>query len=135
MKKKIIVCILVLCSITLLSANNPKWYSDPVNQYGGFAGATYASSDDSLDLRNVHEIAMKLMGDDISNYVGQYKKLSKEDTFLIWSSLKEWNYSTGDIYNVVVAYNSGIVLLVTVRIKKNNSFDYVASCFRLGARR
>ena len=135
MKKKVIFCAFVMCLITFLNANNPKWYSDPVNQYSGFAGATYADSDDSLNLQSVHKIAVKLtLENSPTNYVGEYKKLSQEDTFLIWSSLKEWDYKNGDIYNVVVAYQSGIMILVTVRIKKNNSFDYFASCFRLGSR-
>ncbi len=132
MKKKLIVCILVLCSITLLNANSPKWYSDPVNQYGGLAGATYASSDDSLNLNDVHEIARKISGIDMKCYQGPYKKLSKEDSFLILSALDEWNYSIGDIYNVIVYYNSGITLFVTVRIKKDK-FDFVASCFKLAS--
>ena len=130
MKKKILICIVTFVLLAFVNATSPKWYSDPINQYGGFAGATYASSDKSLRLENVHEIAIEMMGKDSPGYVGPYKKWSKEDSFLIWSSLKEWDYQNGDIYNVVVGYMSGIYILVTVRIKNNNSFDYVATSFR-----
>lgn len=132
MKKKLLVLIIVLNSITLLSANSPKWYSDPVNQYEGLAAATYASSDDTLNLNNVHEIARKVSGIDMTCYQGPYKKISKEDSFLILSALGEWDYSIGEIYNVIVYYKSGITLFVTVRIKKEK-FDYVASCFKLAS--
>ena len=136
MKKKIVLFIVTFVLLSFVNANSPKWYSDSINQYGGFAGATYASSDATLNLSNVHEIAKKVSEiENTARYQGPYKKLSKEDSFLIWSSLNEWNYNNGDIYNVVVAYNSGIMLFVTVRIKTKNSFDYVASCYRLVTRR
>ena len=136
MKKKIVLFIVTFVLLSFVNANSPKWYSDSINQYGGFAGATYASSDATLNLSNVHEIAKKVSEiENTARCQGPYKKLSKEDSFLIWSSLNEWNYNNGDIYNVVVAYNSGIMLFVTVRIKTKNSFDYVASCYRLVTRR
>lgn len=138
MKKKLIVSAFALMlAIVSATAKDAKHYSDSANGYDGFAGADYLGTTDTYDLSYYDTgdfIYDVVEGDIKKNFEKQgyvitrpLTKLSKEEVFLIWKAVCEYDVHDGDVYGVFVqCENIGEYLSLDVEICDNgtNFRDY-----------
>ncbi len=130
MNRKPVILVFLIFLNCYVYAQTPKWYQDSKNQYQGYANATYYGNDDSYDLYTVHKGVLEVASKTLI-YSSAYQKLSREDTFLLWSALNEWDYKIGDIYNVLIMYPNGLYILLTVKITKKDSATFYGSTLRM----
>lgn len=111
MKKKLIcLAVTMLLVVAICSGTEFKYYSD-WQGHSGYAVAEYCTTHDSsvfnkpnfLDDRfreslDDFEEGIKTLGYVKSRDI---KKLSKEESFLIWSALNEYELLDGEVYKVV----------------------------------
>ncbi|MBD5446372.1 MAG: hypothetical protein HDR32_01160 [Treponema sp.] len=110
------IAFLVYCNVSeeTIRQNTPnmKYYSDLLNGYSGVAGANYYTRTESIPI-----------------YWGPptgfietrpLEKLSKEEGFLIWKALNEYNLKDGEVYHVTVKCdNSEEFLILYAEIYSN----------------
>ncbi|MBO5729591.1 MAG: hypothetical protein J6R67_00140 [Treponema sp.] len=137
MKKKTIIYMLVLCCTMLpVMAGGPKFYYDYSRGYKGEAYAFFknktASIYDETLLREIFDNYERKM-QELYGWVrvrGDIK-ITKEDSFLLWSALNEYDLSTGEIYVVYVYPENKLVeslIFLSVMITDNgNNCKYFAS--------
>lgn len=118
------ICCIVAVFFLFLQLCFSKKYTDGLNNYIGEAvaeciGTTRTDTLNDLFLDSKNE----LKADGVS--VSEIKKLSLEENFLLWSALKEYDYSIGEIYTVVMfPKNSNKTFLIFVRIKGRRAIDW-----------
>lgn len=137
MKKKTIICMLVLCCTLLpVMAGGPKFYYDYSRGYKGEAFALFenktASIYDETLLREVFDNYERKMQEEFGWVRGRDDiKITKEDSFLLWSALNEYDLSAGEIYAVFVSPRNNLVghlIFFSVMITDNgNNCKYFAS--------
>ena len=111
MKKKQIICIVVLCCTMLpVMATEGKIYRDYSNGYAGYAVAEFWPSKNGIvtdrdgvsrslsEFCDFYETEIKSHG----TFLGKKEKLTKEETFLIWSALDEYELLNGEVYVVII---------------------------------
>ena len=124
MKKKTIICMLVLCCTMLpVMAGEPKIYISM--DYKGKALAEFLPSKNGILIRPNGEFQS------ISEFCDMYEtelgmsgmilekktKLTKEENFLIWSALNEYELLDGEVYFVVIStppYTEALAFLVMI---------------------
>lgn len=110
MKKKLIVSAFALMFAMVSMESEVKHYSDKAKGYGGWAGAKYLGTTRTVDLGYydtgdfVYDI---LYGEIKEGYekdgfviTEPATKISKEENFLAWSSLGEYDIEDGEVYEV-----------------------------------
>ena len=109
MKKKTIICMLVLCCTMLpVMARGPKFYYDYSRGYKGggvalFENKTASIYDETL-LREVFDNYERKMQEEFGWVRGRDDiKITKEDSFLLWSALNEYELLDGELYFVVIS--------------------------------
>ena len=106
MKKAMILCLLLVLVCGSMWAQQGKYYSDSRNSYKGFAEATYLKTDTSISLDKVVKDWLKEMK--------QYKlspgKMTKEQEWLFWQALNEYNYKDGELYMITIVPTTGFSL-------------------------
>ncbi|EMB24376.1 hypothetical protein E4N83_10935 [Treponema denticola] len=103
MNKKILIFILMLLFVWGLEAEELKFYSFKDRGYSGYAIASYMAYMPPLD------VVEKLAERNEEYYKEQNAfirynrgKLSKQESFLLWSALNEYDYEEGEMYVVVI---------------------------------
>lgn len=95
-----------------------KYYSDFSSGYSGVAIATY------IEKSEVQEFKNKIASDPNTRSID---KLTKNNSWLAWKALGEWDYKPGETYLIMCAENqwskNAVVLLVTIS-NDGKSFDY-----------
>lgn len=138
MKKKTILCMVLLCCTMLpVMAGGPKFYYDYSRGYKGEAFALFenktASVYDETLLREVFDNYERMIQGGYGWVRGRDNiKITKEDNFLIWSALNEYELSDGEVYAVFVSprnnLKGNVMLFFSVMITNNgNNFKYFAS--------
>ena len=137
MKKKTILCMVLLCCTILpVMARGPKFYYDYSRGYKGggvalFENKTASIYDETL-LREVFDNYERKMQEEFGWVRGRDDiKITKEDSFLLWSALNEYDLSTGEIYAVFVTPINNLgryLIFFSVMITDNgNNCKYFAS--------
>ena len=147
MKKKTILCMILLCCTMLpVMAAEGKFYRDYSKGYKGiamvtFEGRTESRYDGKRDLllevldkydRIFQETVIPTVLHDCIR--GVYNaRLTKEETFLLWSALHEYELSDGEMYAGILSaenqfgmYSSFMVVAVIIT-SNGTSCEYIAS--------
>ena len=125
MKKKL-VCIVVLCCTMLpVMAAEGKIYRDYINGYSGYAIAEFFPSKNGMlihqsngEFLSISE-ACDLVATELAGMIlGKKTKLTKEENFLIWSALNEYELLDGEVYTVEIStppYTEvlGVLVMIT----------------------
>ena len=150
MKKKTIICMVLLCCTMLpVMAVEGKVYRDYLNGYGGIAWAIF---EDRIELRyngerdllsellHKYDLIMQeiVVPTTLPDFVRtRYDvKLTKEEIFLLWSALHEYELSDGEMYAVNLSPENiygkhSSMMVVAVLIKDNcTSCEYIATEWR-----
>lgn len=137
MKKKLVVAAVVAILVAMdASAQGLKRYNDWANGYSGDSEATYYSQGFSQSLA----LQSRQNGIKYGAVITEYSKLSKEDNFLLWSALNEYDLRDGECY-VVTLYSDntnrtsslwGCMTAITlwVTIKNNGNSCTIHDMFR-----
>ena len=122
MKKKTIICMLVLCCTMLpVMAGGPKTYM--LMDYKGEALAEFLPSKNGMLIQSNGEFlsiseACDLVATEQTGMILEKKtKLTKEENFLIWSALNEYELLDGEVYFVVIStppYTEALSFLVMI---------------------
>lgn len=137
MKKKLIMSAVVLMlSMVTAMAKDAKYYSDSANGYGGIARAEYLGTAETYDLSyyDSGDFIYDIVEGDIKKsfekqgfvITRQLSKLSKEEVFLIWEAVCEYDVRDGEVYGIFLQCdNSGEYLSLDVEIcDTGRSFRY-----------
>ena len=124
MKKKTIICMLVLCCTMLpVMAGGPKTYISM--DYKGEALAEFLPSKNGILIRpngefqsisevcDMYETELGMSG----MILEKKTKLTKEENFLIWSALNEYELLDGEVYFVAIStppYTEALSFLVMI---------------------
>ena len=124
MKKKTIICMLVLCCTMLpVLAGGPKFYYDYSSGYKGEALAEFLPSKNGMLIQSNGEFlsiseACDLVAPEQTGMTLEKKtKLTKEENFLIRSALNEYELLDGELYLVVIStppYTEALSFLVMI---------------------
>lgn len=124
MKKKTIICMLVLCCTMLpVMAAWPKFYYDYSRGYKGEAYAEFLPSKNGMLIQSNGEFLSISEACDLAEteqpgiILGKKTKLTKEENFLIWSALNEYELLDGEVYFVGIStppYAEGLLFLVMI---------------------
>ena len=127
-KKAILWFVLLCCTISPLVAQKAKFYDD-FEGHRGYAEARYETKVANADPSKYgdpggwyydYEPWLQKINPD-----RRITKLSKEDSFLIWSALNEYEILTDEIYQVAIIRSDDSLALFTVAIKNNGeSFQW-----------
>ena len=121
MNKKILIFILILLFVWSLEAEGFKLYSFKDEGYSGYAFATYMDYMPPLDvvegLAERNEEYYRKQNSFIRYNSG---KLSKQESFLLWSALNEYNYKNGEMYVVVIKQKNEYLHLFVIIIDEFN---------------
>lgn len=117
MKKQIFCLIILITQCVFIFAQNLKFYYDYDSGYEGKARAFYVGTTQTI---NPSQSAKRL--ESVPNLiVTKYcEKLSKEETFLLWSALKEYDYKDNEVYLVNIYTGSYFGVLSLVAVIENN---------------
>lgn len=124
MKKKRFFVLAALLALTagLASAQTSKHYFDWYNGYNGWGYAAYLGTTKTCDPQKIADYMDQDMKQNGAahgiKFLGYAQKLSKTEEWLVWQSLNEYNYSEGEVYNVVLQIDGehralGLVVVVT----------------------
>lgn len=119
MKKKIMFIFLISISLIPLFGAKSKYYYDYQNGYSGYASADYLGS--TKKGFNIIEYKTNMEGM-LGSYGYSFKKcagLSKQESFLLWSAIDEYNRSYNDCFEVMITEGSQITWLVGEITNKN----------------
>jgi hypothetical protein len=124
------VFIVLFCLVTFLQEKSlfaqdltPKYYSsvldgDYNSGYSGVAAAIYI---ESSEVQEIRKNASSMPG------ARSIDKLTKNNSWLVWKALGEWDYLPGEIYMIVCAdsawANSAVILIATIS-SNGKSFDW-----------
>lgn len=130
MKKKLFISTVVLLLAMLpMMSQQSKYYSESANGYGGFAMAQYLGTTKTCDLSYydsedfIYDMAEFLEEEKDCVMTRQLSNLSKEEVFLIWKALGEYNVRDKEVYSVRVLCGKSIEaldLVVEIRDKGKN---------------
>ena len=122
MKRKTIICMLVLCCTMLpVMAVEPKIYIS--KDYKGEAGAEFLPSKNGMliqsngEFLSISEACDLVEAEQTGMILGQKTKLTKEENFLIWSALNEYELLDGEVYFVGIStppYAESLLFLVMI---------------------
>ena len=139
MKKKL-VCIVVLCCTMLpVMAAEGKIYRDYINGYSGYAIAEFFPSKNGIvtdrdgvsrslsEFCDFCETEIKSKG----TFLGKKEKITKEENFLIWSALNEYELLDEEVYVVIITTDQVLgdgvefsCFLVTIKNNGRNCTPY-----------
>lgn len=117
MKKKTILCMVLLCCTMLpVMAAEEKIYRDYINGYSGSAMAIFLPSKNGIVTgSNGKPLSLPEVCDSIETgamegliKLGKREKLTKEENFLIWSALNEYELLDGEVYMVGITTDPSI---------------------------
>ena len=121
MNKKISIFILMLLFVWVLEAEDLKFYSFKDEGYSGYAIASYMAYMPAFDvvekLAESNEEYYKKHNAFIRYNMG---KLSKQESFLLWSALNEYNYKDGEMYAVVIKQKNEYLHLFVIIMDEVN---------------
>ena len=122
-KKIILIAIFLIILVDPVFAD--KYYSDKANGYSGYAGATYAGSTAGMTSAefNQHFNLAKTFAMQTRTFIGDCRKLSKAEAFLLWAALKEFNYSANEAYIVTIKENNSTLTLTLLVVITENGQD------------
>lgn len=128
MKKKTIIYMLVLCCTMLpVIAGEPKIYIS--KDYKGEALAEFLPSKNGMliqsngEFLSISEACDLVATEQTGMILGKKTKLTKEENFLIWSALNEYELLDGEIYLVVIStppYTEALSFLVMITDNGNS---------------
>ena len=107
MKKKLVCMVLLCCTMLPVMAAEGKIYRDYINGYSGYAIAEFLPSKNGMlihqsngEFLSISE-ACDLLATELAGMIlGKKTKLTKEENFLIWSALNEYELLDGEVYIV-----------------------------------
>ena len=119
MKKKLNFCLFMFFLIIVpLFSDELRFYSK--GGYRGHAMAEYVGTTKNINparFADEGERRVISVGVPIIRYC---QKLSKQECFLLWSALEQWDYSNNEIYAVTIQQGKEILQLIVVVKDKNN---------------
>ena len=125
MKRKIlIISFFFFFEIVHIFPADMRWYSDYSKGYSGYAGADYIGTTKNINpskFANEGEQRLRNIGVTISRYC---EKLSKAESFLMWSALEQYDYYQNEIYSVTIQQGKQILQLIVVIKDDGNSVDW-----------
>ena len=123
----IFVFVLSIVSAVPLFAGEMKNYSDWINGYSGTSGAEYMGTTTEIDLEKLIMNGRQSFKQK-AQYIGDCKKLTKEENFLLWSALNEFDYKDNEIYAVGIFWDhnteSAFLGLIAVITENGKSFNW-----------
>ena len=122
MKKRLLICIAML--IFILFSINAQSYYDWNNGYSGSAVAYYLGTTKTINPAQVAEDAEHNMRSIGLKVTGYCQKLSKTESFLIWSALNEYDYNDGEVYSLVINPSNNITALCLVVVITNGGKSF-----------
>lgn len=125
MKRKfLIISFFFFFEIVHIFPADTRWYYDYSKGYSGYARADYLGTPKNINLSklaNECEQHLRNIGVTISGYC---EKLSKAESFLMWSALEEYDYYQNEIYLVTIQQGKQILQLYVVIKDDGNSVDW-----------
>lgn len=124
MKKKILFIILAVMVIPF-AFGTPKYYYDYNSGYFGMSSALYWGKDNEVNLEvllpdlkqlNINSIVPQI-------FLGEVEKLTKEEGFLLWKALEEYDYKIGEYYLVSI-YRGNIFTCIFVKIESSDNISW-----------
>ena len=115
MKKKIVLLSFFLFILSQISANELKWYSDFSTGYCGYAGASYKGTTSTVNpgqLATTIEQGYRSMG--VFHFINHPQKLSKQQNFLLWEALREYDIVNNGVYVVMIAEKNNMLVITAV---------------------
>jgi hypothetical protein len=118
---------LIVLSFLILSINgilysqdlNPKYYSDYDEGFSGYSIAKYLGE---IDDSQIKELINSLNGTPVN-------KLTRNNFWLCWKALEEWDYEDGETYFVIclnsLTSDNGIIIIATIT-DGGESFEWYA---------
>ncbi len=124
MKKKMILCVVLLFSlVSVLNAVGPKYYYDYKNGYEGHSLANYVGTTKKFDISILNKGNIDYMLS-CGSFVEPLSKLTKEENFLLWSALREFDIRDNEVYSVYIHSSSlraSTAVMLYVVIKENGN--------------
>ena len=130
--------LMFLISLSLFANQPPHFYNDYKNGYSGSAFATFkgtVTGSSEQEILSFSEEAINTIATKTGlSFLGQNYKLSKEEIFLLWSALDEYNYKKDELYFVQIAhdpkYGPFLSLAVVINDDEKTVRIYVANYYK-----
>ena len=121
MKKRLCFVFIFLFLFFKLTAQNIKYYD--YNGYRGYAQAIYIGTTKTIDPREyANQQELVYLTDGRFNFIRHCNKLSKQESFLTWCALYEYDLHDNEIYNLII--QQGELCLTFVAVIKNYGEDF-----------
>ena len=111
----------LVCIIPLFS-DELRFYSE--GRYRGYAVAEYIGTTKNINpsrFADEGELRVRSTGVPIIRYC---QKLSKQEIFLLWSAINQWDYSENEIYAVTIQQGKEILQLIVVVKGRGKGCDW-----------
>lgn len=130
MKNKRIIVLLVCifsCFIPLFSADS-KFYSDFENGWCGYSRADYIGTTRNVNPSQFAAEAERRVKSffRITRYC---EKLSRQENFLLWSALGEYDYKDNEVYSVVIEQDKETLNLIVVINDNGNNCSWYGGAY------
>ena len=138
LKREYLFAILILfISMPLFASKKTTYFSDYEKGYSGYATADYIGTANEISQDKYNEYfdaLVKRARTEFSRknytYLGNCRKLTKKDEWLVGCALKEYNYQDNEVYLVSIFYTDVFPLdghiesLTLIVVIKENSFEW-----------
>lgn len=123
MKKKLVCMVLLCCTMLPVMAAEEKIYRDYINGYSGYAVVEFLPSKNGMliqsngEFLSISEVCDLVATELAGMILGKKTKLTKEENFLIWSALNEYELLDGEVYIVEIStppYTEDLGVLVMI---------------------
>ena len=127
-KKIIFIFVLFIGLLISISATDIRFHSDSGNGWYGYSGADYVGTTKTVNPSQFAEEA--------ENRAARYfrivrycEKLSRQENFLLWSALNQYNYSNNEVYSVIIQQGYECLNLIVVIKDNGNSCDWYGGAY------
>ena len=128
MKKQIILIVVVLMLIPFAFSQNPNFYSNSLHGYFGYSSAFYFGKDDEADIDIMLQIAKTAVTNTVKGmnykFLSDIKKMTKEESFLLWQALREFDYEIGEYYLLAVFPKSQYSAFILVKVTSSDNIAW-----------
>lgn len=132
MRKFLIIFLLFILSSPIFSAN-VKRYSDWEKGFSGYAGAEYVGTTKTIDPKTYSlQCGYRILNSGMT-ILRYCDKLSKQEIFLLWAALDQYDFSNGEIYTVYILQNNEILQLIVVIKEDGKSVNKINGYERLSS--
>ncbi len=114
--KKSFFCFLFLFIFLFnsLKASEPKYYFDDINGYEGYSLAEYMGTVRTIDPEATAIAWEQVAIEDGAEVIKHSEKLTKQEQFLLWSALEEFEYKVNEVYYVLISQENSLLYIIAV---------------------